>query len=169
MIENYLSKCVKKENVLDILNKIQFFYGQRAGRELWLEKPLEVQTQDIVDFNRDINTVMEYVREANKKDDDWIPVEERLPEEPKENPVFEYKKIELYLVDCGGEYPFRAFWNGKNFTDGFSNLKSKVIAWRPLPKPYKPIPENKQAKDLRDREELFQGNEFLTNRFMGVK
>ena len=30
--------------------------------------------------------------------DDWVSVEERLPEEPKENPEFEGKKIELYLV-----------------------------------------------------------------------
>lgn len=64
----------------------------------------------------------------------WIPVEERLPEEPKENPEFEGKALELYLVDIGARYPLRAFWNGKQFTDGWSVLK--VIAWRPLPEPY---------------------------------
>ena len=68
--------------------------------------------------------------------DGWIPVEERMPEEPKENPVFEDKPLELYLVDMGGSYPLRAFWNGKQFTDGWSILK--VIAWQPLPEPYRP-------------------------------
>lgn len=69
--------------------------------------------------------------------DGWISVEERLPEEPKENPEFEGKKIELYLVTVKGtKYPFRAMWNGKFFTDGWS--KCNVIAWRPLPEPYKP-------------------------------
>ena len=69
--------------------------------------------------------------------DGWIPVEERLPEEPKENPEFEGKKIELYLVTVKGtKYPFRAMWNGKFFTDGWS--KCNVIAWRPLPEPYHP-------------------------------
>lgn len=69
--------------------------------------------------------------------DGWIPVEERLPEEPKENPEFEGKKIELYLVTVNGtKYPFRAMWNGKVFTDGWR--KCKVIAWRPLPEPYRP-------------------------------
>lgn len=69
--------------------------------------------------------------------DGWIPVEERLPEEPKENPEFEGKKIELYLVTVKGtKYPFRAMWNGKFFTDGWS--KCNVIAWRPLPEPYRP-------------------------------
>ena len=68
--------------------------------------------------------------------DGWIPVEERLPEEPKENPEFEGKKIELYLVIVKGtKYPFRAMWNGKFFTDGWS--KCNVIAWRPLPEPYR--------------------------------
>lgn len=43
---------------LDILDKWQFFYGQRAGRELWSDKPREVQEQDIADFNRDV----EYLR-----------------------------------------------------------------------------------------------------------
>ena len=68
--------------------------------------------------------------------DDWVSVEERLPEEPKENPEFEGKKIELYLVTVKGtKYPFRAMWNGKFFTDGWS--KCNVIAWRPLPEPYR--------------------------------
>lgn len=71
-----------------------------------------------------------------KDNDGWIPVEERLPEDPKENPVFDNKPLELYLVDIGGGYPLRAFWNGKQFTDGWSILK--VIAWRPLPEPYRP-------------------------------
>ena len=68
--------------------------------------------------------------------DDWVSVEERLPEEPKENPEFEGKKIELYLVTVKGtKYTFRAMWNGKFFTDGWS--KCNVIAWRPLPEPYR--------------------------------
>lgn len=69
-------------------------------------------------------------------DDGWIPAEERMPEEPKENPVFDDKPLELYLVDMGGSYPLRAFWNGKQFTDGWSVLN--VLAWRPLPEPYRP-------------------------------
>ena len=46
-----------KNKVLDILNKWEFFYGQRAGRELWADKPKEVQDKDIADFNRDIKIV----------------------------------------------------------------------------------------------------------------
>ena len=72
----------------------------------------------------------------------WIPCSERLPEEPKENPVFDGKCLEVYLVttkygssDQDKVYPFRAFWNGINFTDGCRILD--VIAWMPLPETYK--------------------------------
>ena len=80
------------------------------------------------------NAAAEIIRKH--MNDGWIPVEERLPEEPEENPVFDDKPLELYLVDIGGSYPLRAFWNGKKFTDGWSALDVK--AWMPLPESYRP-------------------------------
>lgn len=66
----------------------------------------------------------------------WIPVSERLPEEPKENEIFDSKPLELYLVSIKGDsYPFRVFWNGKFFTNGWQ--KCDVTAWMPLPEPYR--------------------------------
>ena len=41
----------------DILYKWEFFYGQRAGRELWADKSKEVQDKDIEAFCRDLATV----------------------------------------------------------------------------------------------------------------
>ena len=77
------------------------------------------------------------IKRSSRDNDGWIPVEERLPEDPKENPEFEGKEIKLYLVTVkGAKYPFRAMWNRKVFTDGWS--KCNVIAWRPLPEPYRP-------------------------------
>lgn len=38
----------------DILDKLDFFDGQRAGRELWFNKPFDVQNEDIEDFSKDI-------------------------------------------------------------------------------------------------------------------
>ena len=81
---------------------------------------------------------------SSRDNEGWIPVEERLPEEPKENPVFDDKPLELYLVDMGGSYPLRAFWNGKEFTDGWSVLK--VTAWMPLPDPYRPERSNDEKE-----------------------
>lgn len=83
----------------------------------------------------DTGLTPEQVRELQERQR-WIPVSERLPVEPEENPIFENKKLELYLVSVRNtDYAFRAFWNGKSFTDGWSKLD--VIAWMPLPEPYK--------------------------------
>lgn len=41
-----------------------FFYGQRAGRKLWADKPKEVQDRDIANFKRDMETVKNWVNEA---------------------------------------------------------------------------------------------------------
>ena len=57
-------RMTKTEKVLDILSKWRFFFGQRAGRELWAAKPTEVQDQDTQDFARDMGTVQEWVNEA---------------------------------------------------------------------------------------------------------
>ena len=56
----------KTGEVFEILSKWEFFYGQRAGRELWADKPKEVQDQDIANFNRDIETVKNWVNEASR-------------------------------------------------------------------------------------------------------
>lgn len=67
--------------------------------------------------------------------DKWIPCEVEMPPQPKGNPLFENKPIELYLVSLSyADYPIRAFWNGKYFTDGWSKLN--VEAWMPLPQPH---------------------------------
>ena len=54
----------KQEKVFDILDKIEFFQGQRAGRELWNDKPKEVQDKDISDFIKDINYIRSYLQDS---------------------------------------------------------------------------------------------------------
>lgn len=63
------------DQVIEILDKWEFFYGQRAGRELWADKPKEVQDQDIADFCRDLGVVREALERTR-----WIPCSERLPD-----------------------------------------------------------------------------------------
>lgn len=54
----------KQEKVFDILNKFEFFQGQRAGRELWNDKSKEVQDKDISDFIKDINYIRSYLQDS---------------------------------------------------------------------------------------------------------
>lgn len=78
--------------------------------------------------------IMDYI-ENMEKVGEWIPCSVALPQQPEENPIFDNKPLELYLVSVkNADYPIRAFWNGKFFTDGWS--KVDVIAWQPLPQPF---------------------------------
>lgn len=77
-------------------------------------------------------TLQELVDKADSFE--WIPVSERLPEPPRGNQELDYSQLDVYLVSINEGYPFRAFWDGKNFGDGM--FKLDVKAWMPLPKPY---------------------------------
>ncbi len=46
---------------MEILDKLEFFCGQRAGRELWNEKPINVQDEDIANFNQDIESIRIFI------------------------------------------------------------------------------------------------------------
>ena len=106
----------------------QISFGEEKSKNI----KLKAEPQTFVDIKNSLEKLKNH----------WIPVIERLPEEPKVNPVFYGKYLELYLVtikygssEQDNVYPFRAFWNGINFTDGMNILD--VIAWMPLPEPYR--------------------------------
>lgn len=71
------------EKAIEILDKLSFFGGQRAGRELWNDKPRDVQDEDIANFNRDIEWLKDFIRKH--MNDGWIPCSERMPEEYAES------------------------------------------------------------------------------------
>lgn len=132
VIKNIINKLEKRAEEHD-------FEGNRfAERKYWEDYCAEKNKM------QGLNEAIEIVKqEAEEYNNGWIPCSERLPEEPEENPLFEYKTLELYLVttkygssEQDKKYPFRAFWNGINFTDGMNILD--VVAWMPLPQPYQP-------------------------------
>ena len=53
-----------KSKAIEILEKWEFFYGQRAGRELWADKPTAIQNMDIEQFNADLRIVRDVVNNA---------------------------------------------------------------------------------------------------------
>lgn len=56
---------ITKEQAMEILDKFDFFQGQRASRELWSEKPFAVQEEDIANFARDVAFLKEYIEAVN--------------------------------------------------------------------------------------------------------
>lgn len=66
--------------------------------------------------------------ETTMKKNDWIPVEERLPED--ENIVLVTTQTKKGLRNVNRAYCIDGYWHG-------SGTMSRVIAWQPLPEPYK--------------------------------
>ena len=108
---------------MEILDKISFFGGQRAGRELWNDKTREVQDEDIASFNRDIEWLREFI--CKHMNDGCIPVEERLPDNSED----------VLVTTDVGLITFGYVSHGKWITDQEPDYP---IAWRPLPEPYRP-------------------------------
>lgn len=78
--------------------------------------------------------------------DDWIPVEERMPEEYGEYlvtivPSAGYlwgKRIIANFSDLMGIVKKPIFYTGEVGKIDFEDITDMVIAWRPLPEPYRP-------------------------------
>ena len=62
-----MSDLISREEIVDILAKMKFFQGQRAGRELWSDKPFEVQEQDLESFNKGIETIRKYILQLEEQ------------------------------------------------------------------------------------------------------
>ena len=61
----------------------------------------------------------------------WIPCSERLPEKPVAGE-------DCYLSQAQYvEQSFVSYWDGHNWTDECYEKSKHVIAWRPVPKPYR--------------------------------
>lgn len=109
----------------DILDKWEFFYGKRAGRELWANKPTEVQNEDIANFCRDLGLVREALERTR-----WIPCSERMPEVDDyylcEYHFDGYKKKRITTFFC------YATDSNPHFQDE-NHYGLKVTHWMPLP------------------------------------
>ena len=57
---------ISKEQAIEIVRKFDFFQGQRAGRELWATKPIEVQNVDLMHFSSDCDDLLEYLEKTQE-------------------------------------------------------------------------------------------------------
>lgn len=122
-----LQKAKQKENARNLI-----------ANQIWMNA---IRIVDEVEQEFDNPTLCclgspcEYQTENANINHGWIACTKALPPQPKPNPEFEGKSLELYLVSMNdSKYPWRAFWNGKDFTDGWRVVYP--IAWQQLPKRY---------------------------------
>lgn len=63
----------------------------------------------------------------------WIPCSERLPKKPETDGYFDGYIVQTQCVI----QPFSAYWDGREWTDDDDDVVDGVIAWMPLPEPYR--------------------------------
>ena len=133
-----------------------------------LEKILE-ETEQIINMHYEDDSVktiiLKNLRDIHKHmNDGWIPVQDKLPEDDVDV-LITYADIddENYTDICITTYGY-AYLGGnkldfKEWRSPFEYFKTnyKVIAWRPLPEPYRPKKESECSRRLREREEFFKG------------
>ena len=135
---------------LEVLDKLSFFGRQRAGRELWNDKPREVQDEDIASFNRDI----EYLKDVIRKhmNDGWNSVEKYgLPKDEGVydltiiNGLEEYVSVRWQFLSGTHLSGTQHYVDGVHYwADNYRGdpinefLSERVIAWRKKPEPYRP-------------------------------
>ena len=129
---------------LEVLDKLSFFGGQRAGRELWNDKSRKVQDEDIASFNRDIEWLREFIRKH--MNDGWISAKERLPEDETYvlvvlKPTYESDYIEYSIARylrfendeahwCDNHYGYLEW---EKYSDGHGGSSwYRVVAWQKL-------------------------------------
>lgn len=132
-----------------------------------LEKILEEIENERIDIDdysdaksrmlaRHWNSCIDVVEDIIRKhmNDGWIPVEERLPEE-------EYCTV-LCVTDKN--YYCVAVYNEKyGFRTGDIDVEGAIIAWRPLPDPYRPE-SLETRKELEEDSKGERENETFTSR-----
>ena len=100
--------------------------GVDQGKLIAYEVAKEIIRSHMDDISRENN--QENTR-LPRDNDGWIPVEERLPED-----------YSMMLVTCktkSGSKNVNGAWYGEGFWHGSGSM-SRVIAWQPLPEPYRP-------------------------------
>lgn len=95
------------------------------------------------------SVVKEIIRShMDEMNDDWIPVEDGLPED-------ERMVLVTYMTKSGISSVDRARFDGKYWRG--SGFMGRVIAWRPLPEPYK------------SKKDISAAGEHIMSRFMKVE
>lgn len=115
-----------------------------ANIEILLDDISDVQDEDelkeLKTYNLGVRASLNSIKHHVPSADRWIPCEERMPEEPfdclvtVEDSYFNGSGF----TDCESILPYFVGWDGEQWNDcNGGRCPFEVLAWMPLPKPYK--------------------------------
>lgn len=107
----------------------------RCLLEMDVIKAIDKHTREDGTLDDDISCILEEVESVDAKDTNvpgkWIPISERLPSKPLGGEDG-YVVQDMCVIE-----PFSAYWDGEKWTDDEDYVLDYIIAWMPLPEPYK--------------------------------
>ena len=131
-----------------------------------LEKILEEIENHAIEFESfgmcddyvSVGWIKEIIRSHMLENDGWIPVEERLPEDCEEIVLVQVSGKMAENIWFDNAFELATYVNGEGWIlENYPEWENpKVIAWQPLPEPYKP------NKDI-------PATEHIMSRFMKVE
>lgn len=130
------------QNIADIATQIRKAQDGRLIYEVQQAIGYEIDKEELIKALRYDRNQYEKGYEDGRKDNEWIPVSERLPKERGLYIVTE-KEFRIDDREHKGKYSIKVeqveYYNGRWQRANFF----EVIAWKPLPEPYKEISEGK--------------------------
>lgn len=118
----------------DLIKKMADFFKSEEYCEKGEDARLELSPEDVRCMNRLIHTI-NLVNSISEKSNKWILCSERLPEENG-----------VYIISYEDAVTWLEWFNGKWFfypSNPAIEETGTIIAWMPLPKPYKAERSNK--------------------------
>lgn len=100
-----------------------------------------------------IHSHMDEAKDINVPNNNgWIPVEERLPDEKEFQRAYckNYYAAEFIVMIENATIPTTLYFKNESWFDEERNYY-KVIAWQPLPEPYKPKKDNSATEHIMSR------------------
>lgn len=109
---------------IETLDKLDFFYGQRGGRELWALKPVDAQNEDLKNFSEDISFLKDFINEQNLSLKDVLHYLESLS-----NSGVDYKPHGKWLTSSVANTNVRDGWLEKHYITTYtcSICKTSIV------------------------------------------
>lgn len=117
-----------REERIELIDKLEQlrFFNQRAGRELWGDKPREIQDKDIENADEIFSKAISALK------DGWIPIDLSKPKhEQGELPKHKQEVFVTYETEDGIKADKTIYHDRHGFA-----ISPNVIAWKPC-EPYR--------------------------------